>query len=83
MQALFLTTTEVFQEIVDRGGDLLDDVTIFDLYRGEGVGDGHRSLAFRLRFQAWDRTLTDKEIDRVVNKLLKSLQGGLGVQQRL
>ena len=78
-----VAAADVIQEIRDTGGDLLDDVTIFDLYRGEGVGDGHRSLAFRLRFQAWDRTLTDKEIDRVVDKLLKSLQEGLGVQQRL
>ena len=61
----------------------MDDVTIFDLYRGKGVGDGDRSLAFRLRFQAWDRTLTDKQIDRVVGKLLKTLQEDLGVRQRL
>ena len=78
-----VAAADVVQAIRDTCGDLLDDVTIFDLYRGEGVGDGHRSLAFRLRFQAWDRTLTDKEIDRVVKKLLKSLQEGLGVQQRL
>jgi phenylalanyl-tRNA synthetase beta chain len=73
----------VIEKIQETGGDLLDDVTIFDLYRGKGVGDGDRSLAFRLRFQAWDRTLTDKQIDRVVGKLLKTLQEDLGVRQRL
>lgn len=73
----------VIKEIRRMGGDLLDDVAIFDLYRGEGIGDGDRSLAFRLRFQAWDRTLTDKEIDRVVGKIVKTLQEDLGVQQRV
>jgi phenylalanyl-tRNA synthetase beta chain len=44
------------------GGDLLVDMALVDTYRGQGVGDGARSLAFRLRFQADDRTLTDAEI---------------------
>ena len=61
----------------------LERVTVFDLYRGEGVAEGHRSLAFRLRLQAWDRTLTDKEVDRVVEKIVKRLREGLGVEQRL
>ena len=73
----------VIKEIRRVGGDLLDDVTIFDLYRGEGVGNGDRSLAFHLRFQAWDRTLTDKEIDRVVDRIVRTLQEELGVQQRV
>ena len=65
------------------GGALLDKVTIFDMYRGEGVGEAERSLAFRLRLQAWDRTLTDKEVDRVVGKVIKRLVEDLGVEQRL
>ena len=44
------------------GGDLLESVQLFDVYRGESVGDGVRSLAYRLRFCALDRTLTDEEI---------------------
>lgn len=65
------------------GGALLDSVTIFDMYRGAGVGEGMRSLAFRLRLQAWDRTLTDKEVDRVVDKVVRRLREDLGVEQRL
>lgn len=41
---------------------LLTDLELFDVYRGEGLASGTRSLAFRLRFQAQDRTLTDAEI---------------------
>jgi phenylalanyl-tRNA synthetase beta chain len=43
-------------------GELLEWVRLFDVYRGAGVPDGHRSLAYRLRFVAQDRTLTDAEV---------------------
>ena len=45
----------------DGGGDLLEDVRLFDVYTGEQVGAGRRSLAFTLRFRAPDRTLTSEE----------------------
>jgi phenylalanyl-tRNA synthetase beta chain len=46
-----------------RGGSpLLVDLELFDVYRGKGVDEGSRSLAYRLRFQAPDRTLTDAEV---------------------
>jgi len=44
------------------GGELLDRLAIFDLYRGEQVGEGNKSLALRLEFRARDRTLTDEEV---------------------
>ncbi|MDH3293531.1 MAG: phenylalanine--tRNA ligase subunit beta, partial [Acidimicrobiia bacterium] len=47
------------------GGDLLQSVELFDVYRGEQLGEGRRSLAYRLRFQASDRTLTDEEVAAV------------------
>ena len=43
------------------GGELLEDVRLFDIYTGEQVGEGNKSLAYRLRFRAADRTLTDEE----------------------
>ena len=46
----------------DAGGDLLVALELFDVYRGDGVPVGTRSLAYRLRFQAQDRTLTDAEV---------------------
>ena len=48
--------------LVQVGGELLESVQLFDVYRGESLGDGVRSLAYRLRFCALDRTLTDEEI---------------------
>jgi phenylalanyl-tRNA synthetase beta chain len=43
-------------------GDLLEDVRLFDVYSGEQVGQGRKSLAYTLRFRAPDRTLTDEEV---------------------
>src|SRR6185436_12785047 len=51
------------QEVVRAGaGDLLAAVRVFDLYHGEQVGEGNKSLALRLEFRAPDRTLTDDEV---------------------
>jgi phenylalanyl-tRNA synthetase beta chain len=44
------------------GGPLLQEIELFDVYRGTGVAEGSRSLAYRLRFQAADHTLTDAEV---------------------
>ena len=52
----------VEQTLVVEGGELLESVQLFDVYRGESLGAGARSLAYRLRFCALDRTLTDEEI---------------------
>jgi phenylalanyl-tRNA synthetase beta chain len=46
-------------------GDLLVDLSLFDVYRGEALGSDRRSLAYRLRLQAPDRTLTDAEVGEV------------------
>jgi len=65
-----------------RGGELLEDVALFDHYRGQGVAAGARSLAFRLRFRAPDRTLKDKEVDRAVQGIVERLKEELGVEPR-
>ncbi len=56
------------------GGKLLDSVMLFDEYRGDSVPSGQRSLAFRLVYRASDRTLTDKDIDPVHQKVRASLE---------
>ncbi len=66
----------------EAAGDLLEDVRVFDVYRGKGVPDGHRSIAFRLRFRSLERTLTDDDADAAVDRVLKRLQEELGVRRR-
>jgi phenylalanyl-tRNA synthetase beta chain len=47
------------------------DVRLFDVYRGDQVGDGRRSLAFAVRLQADDRTLTDAEVSAARDVLIE------------
>lgn len=54
------------------GGKLLDSLHLFDLYQGEGLEDGHRSLAFRAVLRAADRTLSDKEEQKFLDKATKA-----------
>ena len=71
------------EEVIRRaGGALLEAVEVFDLYEGEGVPEGHRSVAFRLRFQSSERTLTDEDVDRVMDSVTEGLQEELGVKRR-
>jgi phenylalanyl-tRNA synthetase beta chain len=53
---------EVRAAVLDGGGELLRSAVVFDLYRGEQLGEGRKSLALRLSFRAADRTLTDEEV---------------------
>jgi phenylalanyl-tRNA synthetase beta chain len=77
-----LSAAAVEGAIRSHGGLLLRDVTLFDLYRGKGVPDAHRSLAYRLRFVSDERTLTDEEVDRAVAAVVSHLKEVLGVERR-
>ncbi len=64
------------------GGEMLERLELFDEFRGAGIPDGMRSLAWRLTFRHPERTLRDKEIDGRRSQLLKSLENQLGVKPR-
>jgi phenylalanyl-tRNA synthetase beta chain len=61
-------------EIKAGGGDLLRGVRLFDLYHGDSIAAGAKSLAYALTYQADDRTLTDKEVDRAHKKIQDRLR---------
>jgi phenylalanyl-tRNA synthetase beta chain len=66
----------------EAGGDLLDDVRVFDLYRGAQVGEGRKSLALALSFRAPDRTLTDEDVDPLRGRIVEALREALGGELR-
>lgn len=68
--------------IVQTGQPLVRSVVLFDVYRGEQVGKGRKSLAYRLTYQADDRTLTDEEVARIRNKIVRRLERELGAALR-
>ena len=69
-----VSVAELTRTIGKTGGKLLDSVTLFDQYQGENVPAGQRSLAFRLVYRAGDRTLTDKDIEPVHQKVRAALE---------
>jgi len=64
------------------GGDLLWRVALFDVYRGAGVDEGRRSLAFTLRLQAADRTLTDADVAEARTQLIDAVSSAHGATLR-
>ncbi|MEY4174163.1 MAG: phenylalanyl-tRNA synthetase beta chain [Actinomycetota bacterium] len=65
-----VTAEKVEKAIKQGAGNVLVDLALFDVYRGVGVADASRSLAYRLRLQALDRTLTDTDVAQVRDKVV-------------
>jgi phenylalanyl-tRNA synthetase beta chain len=76
------TAANVESLIQGCGEGLLESIEIFDLYLDTENDRGFRSLAFRLRFRAMDRTLKDKEVDKSVDLILRKLKEELNVEPR-
>ncbi|PJF47322.1 MAG: phenylalanine--tRNA ligase subunit beta [Candidatus Thermofonsia Clade 3 bacterium] len=72
----------VARTIRQAGGALLRDLRLFDVYRGEQIGSGKKSLAYSLTYQAEDRTLTDKDVETLRAKIIRALEGQLGATVR-
>ncbi len=78
-------TTEaatVIEMIRKYGGRLLSDVTVFDVYEGDKIPQGKRSVAFRLRFQSLERTLKDAEVEQIFRKIIKKAEKEHGIPIR-
>jgi phenylalanyl-tRNA synthetase beta chain len=77
-----LPAASVEAVIARSGGELLERLELFDLYQGEGLPPGSRSLAWRLTFRDPSRTLRDKEIEGRRQRIIKALDNELGVKPR-
>ena len=77
-----VTVAQAEDVITAAAGKLLRDVKLFDIYRGVGVPDGKKSMAFSLELRADDRTLTDSDSEGVVTKILNSLSQKLNATLR-
>jgi len=73
---------DVEEAIRASGGELLHDVRLFDLYTGEGVPAGKKSLAYALTYQSPDRTLTDGEIEAAQRAMIAALAKRFGAELR-
>ena len=73
---------DIENTIRERSGKLVETVKLFDVYKGQNVPDGHKSVAYSISFRAPDRTLTDDEVQAVMKKILENLEGKVGAQLR-
>ena len=77
------TTVAAVEDVISSAaGKLLRKVRLFDIYKGTGVADGKKSLAFALELRADDRTLTDEDSEQVVSRILSALSEKLGAVLR-
>ena len=77
-----VTVAEAEEVITSAAGKLLRGIKLFDIYRGTGVPEGKKSMAFSLELRADDRTLTDTDSEAVVSKILAAVQEKLGATLR-
>ena len=69
-----VTSEEIAKQIKKAAGSLLLTSKVFDVYTGVGIEDGKKSIAYSLEFGASDRTLTDEEINNLLEKIIVSLE---------
>jgi len=69
--------------INQRGGKILESSTLFDVYKGNQVPEGKKSVAYSIVFRASDRTLTDEEVSKAMKKITDGLNHQFGAELRL
>ena len=65
---------ELEATIAKASGNLLENIKLFDVYEGDRIPEGKKSIAFAISFRAADRSLTSEEVNKVFNKIVKDLQ---------
>jgi len=65
---------KILNDIENIAGKYLSNLTLFDVYDGKNIEAGKKSLAFNIKFSAKDRTLTDQDINPIIDKIIKMLK---------
>lgn len=77
-----ITVYSVTKEIAAVNKELIEKVEVFDIYQGEKVGEGNKSIALRIKLQPYDRTLRDEEINGIANEVINMMTHKFGAQLR-
>jgi len=77
-----IPAAQVEEVIRKRAKSLLVSLNLFDVYEGERIPPGKKSLAYQMQFSAPDRTLTDEEVNQLITKIISDLKAKLGVDLR-
>ena len=77
-----ISSEEIAKLIKKTAGSLLTNIEVFDVYEGKNIAENKRSIAYSLSFGKQDRTLTDEEVNDIMNKVIASLQNKIGAELR-
>lgn len=84
--ALLVEDGVLVQQIEDiikkQGGNIVEKIKLFDVYKGKQIPEGKKSIAYSITYRKEDKTLTDVEVNKVHDKILRSLEYGLGAEFR-
>ncbi len=73
---------KVTEKIKMAGGDLIEELVLFDVYHGKQISAGKKSLAYSIRYRSQVRTLTDEEVDGIHQNVIRELEGTFGATLR-
>lgn len=73
---------DLSKQIKETAGEILQTVSVFDVYEGENLGEDKKSIAFRLTFLDSNKTLNIKDVEPVVQKIVKKLEQSVGAKLR-
>ena len=77
-----IDSKEIEKVIKSAGGSMLTNIEVFDVYTGKGILDDKKSIAYSLTFSDMKKTLTDEEINAVMNKIIEAAEKKLGAELR-
>ena len=77
-----ISVSSLLQSMNALNSPIIVEIVLFDIYRGNGVDNGKKSLAFRVLLQDTKKTLTDEEADSVTKKLIKILENKFEAELR-
>ena len=77
-----ITSKEAADVLKRAAGKLLTEIEVFDVYTGKGIEENKKSIAYSLSFGAKDRTLTDEEINAVLEKIIEAAKTKLNAELR-
>lgn len=69
-----VNAAQIEETFTKKGGNYLESFKLFDLYEGEQVEEGHKSMAYSLLFRASDKSLSDEDVNSAVDNILKALE---------
>ena len=72
---------EIEAVLAQRGGKILEEFSLFDIYEGSQIREGYKSIAYTLTFRAKDKTLEEADISAAMRKILNGLEH-LGIELR-